>query len=181
VPEWWFLTVLVLSFGCGVAALEAWPTHTPWWSLLTIIGINGIFLVPVAIMVATSNVALHTGVLFQLLGMSRQYTRLADFLAGLWFAGNPQAQIIMQAFATNFQSQADNYISDQKLAHYAKLPPRAVFRSQMIAVFINCFLFIAMLNWMVGNFNRGTLCTWDNEQRFVCAVAVAVSQTTPMA
>jgi hypothetical protein len=93
VPEWWFLTVLVLSFGCGVAALEAWPTHTPWWSLLTIIGINGIFLVPVAIMVATSNVALHTGVLFQL-------------LAGVWFAGNPQAQIIMQAFATNFQSQA---------------------------------------------------------------------------
>jgi len=111
-------------------------------------------------MVATSNVALHTGVLFQL-------------LAGVIYAGNPQAQIIMQAFATNFQSQADNYIADQKLAHYAKLPPRAVFRSQIIAVFINCFLFIAMLNWMVGNFNRGTLCTWDNEQRFVCAVAVA--------
>lgn len=77
------MTILVLSFACGVAALEAWPTHTPWWSLLTIIGLNGIFLVPVAIMVATSNVALHTGVLFQL-------------LAGIWFAGNPQAQIIMQ-------------------------------------------------------------------------------------
>lgn len=61
---------------------------------------------------------------------------------------------------------SDGY-SDQKLAHYAKLPPRAVFRSQVIAVFINCFLFIAMLNWMVGNFNKGTLCTWDNEQRFV--------------
>lgn len=162
-----------------MAALEAWPTHTPWWSLLTIIGINGIFLVPVAIMVATSNVALHTGVSFQLLGeclpASGPDGSCADRSAGVWFAGNPQAQIIMQAFATNFQSQADNYISDQKLAHYAKLPPRAVFRSQMIAVFINCFLFIAMLNWMVGNFNRGTLCTWDNEQRFVCAVAVAAS------
>jgi len=51
--------------------------------------------VPAAIMVAAANVTLTTGVLFQL-------------LAGVWFAGNPQAQVIMQAYGSNFQSQADN-------------------------------------------------------------------------
>lgn len=51
------------------------------------------------------------------------------------------------------------------MAHYAKVPPRAIFRAQTIAVFLNCFIFIGMLNWMVENFNRGTLCTWENEQR----------------
>lgn len=147
------------SFIFGVAALEAWPTHTPWWALLTLIGLNAVFLVPAAIMVAAANVTLTTGVLFQL-------------LAGVWFAGNPQAQVIMQAYGSNFQSQADNYISDQKLAHYAKLPPRAIFRGQTIAVFLNCFIFIGLLNWMVANFNQGTLCTWKNEQHFVCTDAV---------
>ena len=158
-PEWWFLTILLFSFVVGVVALEAWPTNTPWWALLTLIGLNAVFLVPAAIMVAAANVSLNTGVLFQL-------------LAGVWFAGNPQAQVIMQAYGSNFQSQADNYISDQKLAHYAKIPPRAIFRGQMIAVFLNCFIFIGMLNWMVTSFNKGTLCTWENQQHFVCTDAV---------
>jgi len=93
----------------------------------------------------------------------------------------------MQAYGSNFIAQADNYISDQKMAHYAKVPPRAIFRAQTMAVFLNCFIFIGMLNWMVENFNRGTLCTWENEQvsqssrdpineadrqRFVCTNAV---------
>jgi OPT family oligopeptide transporter len=151
VPEWWFLCIIVFSFAFGVAALEGWPTNCPWWALVMLVGVNAIFLVPSAIMAAAANVTLNTGVLFQL-------------LAGVVFAGNPQAQVIMQAYGSNFIAQADNYISDQKMAHYAKVPPRAIFRAQTMAVFFNCFIFIGMLNWMVENFNRGTLCTWENEQ-----------------
>ena len=80
VPEWWFLCILLFAFVTGVAALEGWPTHTPWWSLLTVMILNSIFLVPSAILLASANVTFHTGVLFQM-------------LAGIWFAGNPQAQI----------------------------------------------------------------------------------------
>ena len=160
VPEWWFLCILLFAFVTGVAALEGWPTHTPWWSLLTVMILNSIFLVPSAILLASANVTFHTGVLFQM-------------LAGIWFAGNPQAQIIMQAVSSNFHHQADNYISDLKIAHYAKVPPRAIFRAQFIAVFLNCLIFIGLLNWMVENFNGGgTLCTWSNPQRFVCGSAV---------
>jgi hypothetical protein len=151
VPEWWFMCIIVFSFAFGVAALEGWPTNCPWWALIMLVAVNAVFLVPSAIMAAAANVTLNTGVLFQL-------------LAGVVFAGNPQAQVIMQAYGSNFIAQADNYISDQKMAHYAKVPPRAIFRAQCIAVFLNCFIFIGMLNWMVENFNRGTLCTWENEQ-----------------
>ena len=65
-------------------------------------------------------------------------------------------------------------MSDQKLAHYAKLPPRAIFRAQMLSAFLNCFIFIGMLNWMVDNFDNGSLCTWDNKSHFVCTDAVLV-------
>jgi hypothetical protein len=80
-----------------------------------------------AIVTAGANVSMGFNVLWQL-------------LAGVWFAGNPEAQIIVTAFGQNFNSQADNYISDQKLAHYSKLQPRAVFRAQILALFFNCLL-----------------------------------------
>ena len=37
VPDWWFLAVLLGAFGLGVIAVEIWPTHTPWWSLIAVI------------------------------------------------------------------------------------------------------------------------------------------------
>ncbi|ORX37028.1 oligopeptide transporter 2 [Kockovaella imperatae] len=165
VPEWWFFATLMLSFGIGVAALAAYPTHTPWWVQLAAIALNLLFLIPGTIMQASANVGLGIGLFFQM-------------LAGTVFAGNPQANIISNAIAGNLNSQADTYISDQKMAHYAKLPPRAVFRAQMIATFLNCFIFIGMLNWMVTNFNEdGSLCTWSNAQHFVCTDAVLTYAT----
>lgn len=161
VPDWWFLCILALSAGLGIAALKAWSTETPWWIPLAVIGMSAILLVPSAILVAASNVGMGFNVLFQL-------------LAGLWFPGNAEAEIIITAFGSNFDSQTDNYMSEQKLAHYSKLPPRAIFRGQMLAVFLNCFIFIGMLNWMVANFDNGTLCTWANPGHFVCTDAVLV-------
>ncbi|KAH8894599.1 oligopeptide transporter 2 [Thozetella sp. PMI_491] len=161
VPDWWFFLVLLVSMGFGIAALQNWPTHTPWWVVITVIVLSGVFLIPSAILYAGANVSMGFNVLFQL-------------LAGVWFAGNAEAQIIVTAFGSNFNAQADTYIADQKLAHYSKLPPRAVFRAQMLAAFINTFIFIGMLNWMIDNFNTGTLCTWENAQHFVCTDAVLV-------
>ncbi|KAL1407975.1 oligopeptide transporter 6 [Vanrija albida] len=159
VPEWWFLIILLVSFAFGVAAVAAFPTYTPWWSILTVIGMSAVFLIPSTIMRAVANVGMGFNVLFQL-------------LAGVWWAGNPLAQIIVTAFGETFNAQADNFVSDLKLAHYAKLPPRAVFRAQITAVLINCFIFVSLLNWMVTSFNDGTLCTWGNKAHFVCTNAV---------
>lgn len=60
------------------------------------------------------------------------------------------------------------------MAHYSKLPPRAVFRGQMISAFLNTFIFISLLNWMIVSFDNGTLCEWNNTQHFVCTDAVLV-------
>lgn len=181
-PEWWFFCVLVGAFALGVSAITAYPTHTPWWALLAVVAINGLFLIPSAIMAASANVTMSVGLFFQM-------------ISGVVFAGNPEANMISNAFASSFNSQTgtssrmrgqaqqltvrltDNYISDQKMAHYAKLPPRSMFRAQLLSVFFNCFIFIGMLNWMVTSFDDGTLCTWSNKQHFVCTDAVLVFAT----
>lgn len=161
VADWWFIVVLLISLVLGVIALKVWPVNTPVWSLFAVIGLSGVFLIPSALLMANANVSMGFNVLFQR-------------LAGYWFVGNPEALIIVTAFGQNFDAQAENYISDQKMAHYAKLPPRAIFRGQIISVFCNCFIFIGMLNWMVDNFDNGTLCKWNNAQHFVCTDAVLV-------
>lgn len=161
VPDWWFIMILVLSLVLGIIALEVWPLHVPVWSLFAIMGINLVMLVPSALLMATANVNMGFNVLFQL-------------LAGLWFPGNLEALIIVTVFGQNFNWQAESYIADQKMAHYAKIPPRAVFRGQVLAVLCNCFIFVGMLDWMVTNYNDGTLCQWNNKQHFVCSDAVLV-------
>lgn len=153
--------VLLISLVLGIVALKAYPVNTPVWTLFAVIGLSAVFLIPSALLLANANVTMGFNVLFQL-------------LAGYWFVGNPEALIIVTAYGQNFNSQAENYISDQKMGHYAKIPPRAVFRGQMISVLVNCFIFIGMLDWMVENFDNGTLCEWDNPQHFVCTDAVLV-------
>lgn len=179
VPDWWFMGILIFSLALGIVALKVYPLNTPVWILFAVLGLSAIFLVPSALLMAQANVTMGFNVLFQLLG-------------GIWFVGNPVALIIVTAYGANFDSQAENYISDQKMAHYAKLPPRSIFRGQVISVFCNCFIFIGMLNWMVDNFDDGTLwyvilppCSvrqqkanensrWNSPNHFVCTDAVLV-------
>lgn len=157
VPDWWFLVILLVSLVFGIVALAVYPTGTPVWSIFTVLIFSIFWLFPSVILTSVANVSIYMGVLFQLLGSA-------------FFVGRPDALIIFQAYGTGFDAQTQTYIVDQKMAHYAKIPPRAIFRGQVIAVVINCFIFIGLLNWLVNNF--AGVCEWNQPQRFVCTDAV---------
>jgi OPT family small oligopeptide transporter len=161
VPDWCFGAILIISAVVGIVVVEVYPVNTPVWTIFAIAALSAIFLIPSALLKAHANVGMGFNVIFQL-------------LAGAWFVGNPEALIIVTAIGQTFNVHADNYISVQKMAHYAKIPPRAIFRGQVIATFLNAFIFVGMLNWMVSNFDNGTLCEWNNPQHFVCNDAVLV-------
>lgn len=74
-----------------------------------------------------------------------------------------------------FEQMAGGFVGDLKYAHYAKLPPRAVFRGHIASCVVNCFIYCAMLEVMVSYFNAdNTLCHWDNKQYMVCNYANSV-------
>ncbi|KAK7681139.1 hypothetical protein QCA50_015754 [Cerrena zonata] len=53
----------------------------------------------------------------------------------IWVSiGNGLALMFIKALGYNIDGQAQTYISDQKMGHYAKIPPRAMFRWQMVSV-----------------------------------------------
>jgi OPT family small oligopeptide transporter len=159
VPDWWYLGVLILALVFGIIGFEVYPLNVPVWTLFATIGICIVFLIPMAVLNSMANVSFAMNVFFQL-------------LAGWWFPGNPIAMLMMMNYGYNMDAQAEAYITNQKMAHYAKVSPRGIFFGQMSAVIINCFVFVGMTNWMIGNFKG--MCEWSQPNHFVCEAAHAV-------
>ncbi|KAK9314910.1 OPT oligopeptide transporter protein-domain-containing protein [Lipomyces starkeyi] len=66
----------------------------------------------------------------------------------------------------NIDGRAESYISDQKIAHYAKIPPRAVFRGQILTSLIQSIVSIGVVNWQIGNIPD--ICDPLNPPKFTC-------------
>lgn len=96
-------------------------------------------------------------------------------LPGLWWPGRPLPQLVILMLGGAFEQEAGGFTTQLKYAHYAKLPPRAVFRGHIASCVVNCFIYCAILEVMLVYFNQdSTLCQWDNKQHFVCNYANSV-------
>ena len=155
VPEWWYFCTLIVCMGFGLIATLAWPTLLPGWVLFAVLLFHIILLVPSTVIESYANVRMDGGILFLV-------------LAGLWLAGNPRGIMVALMYGTQFGQQTDNFINDLKFGHYAKIPPRAMFRGQILSVILNCFIWLGLTNWMIEHFQVGSFCQWDNAQHMVC-------------
>ncbi|KAK9475928.1 OPT oligopeptide transporter protein-domain-containing protein [Lipomyces japonicus] len=153
VPDWWFLIVLVISFVLGVVCLKIYPTNTPVWSLVIMILVNFGFLIPITLIHAVTGWGFGLNV-------------LCELISGYMLPGNGSALMILKAYGYNIDGQAESYISDQKMAHYTKIPPRAVFRGQMVTTIVQCIVSIGVVNWQIANVKD--LCETTNVQKFTC-------------
>lgn len=89
----------------------------------------------------------------------------------------PQLVIVMLGGA--FEQMAGHMAADLKYAHYARLPPRAVFRGHLVGTLINCVTYCVMLEVMLIYFNNdASLCRWDNTAYMVCQYANSVYSST---
>lgn len=78
-----------------------------------------------------------------------------------------------------FEQIAGGFTNDLKIANYAHLPPRSVFRGHIISSMLNCVIYCAILEVMLAYYNTDdTLCTWSNKQHMVCAYAQSVYAST---
>ncbi|CAH2352874.1 oligopeptide transporter 2 [[Candida] railenensis] len=153
VPEWCFLIILVISIVLAILCVELYPTETPVWAIFFAVAINFVFLIPLTYLISSTGWGFGLNVLVEL-------------IIGYALPGNSQALMIIKAFGYNIDGQAQNYISDQKMAHYAKIPPRALFRGQLLAVFIGSFIGLGVMNWQFDTIVD--ICHSDQSQKFTC-------------
>ncbi|KAI5967420.1 hypothetical protein CANMA_003063 [Candida margitis] len=153
VPDWIFAIVLVISIALAIICVQIYPAQTPVWGIFFAVGINFVFLIPLTAIYSTTGFSFGLNVLVQL-------------IVGFALPGNGLALMFIKAFGYNINGQAQNYISDQKMSHYLKIPPRAVFRTQMLSILIASFLGLAVLNFQIANIPN--YCAPNNTQKFTC-------------
>jgi OPT family oligopeptide transporter len=166
VPEWWYGCVFVFGFVVSIISLTAWPTETPWWSILGVTAVGAVLTIPWVIIESIANTGIHLNIIWQV-------------LPGVWFPGQPLPQLILLMLGAAFEQMAGSFSADLKYAHYASIPPRAVFRGHVSSVIVNCFIYCAILELLVlyaGADN--TFCQWDNKKYMVCGYAHSVWSST---
>lgn len=156
VPEYWFLSVLVISTVLAILCVTLYPLQTPVWTVFFAIGISFVFFIPVTIVYSVTGFQVTMNVLVQI-------------IIGYILPGNPLCMMFVKALGTNIDIQAQNYVSDQKMGHYVKIPPRALFRTQMLSVFISTFINLGVLNWVIENIPD--YCGIKNRQKFTCPLS----------
>ncbi|KAI5963486.1 uncharacterized protein KGF55_002366 [Candida pseudojiufengensis] len=153
VPEWVYLIVLILSLVLAIICVKIYPAQTPVWGIFFALGINFVFLIPL------TTIAARTGFSFGL-------NVLVELIVGYAIPGNGLALAFIKAFGYNIDGQAQNWVGDLKLGHYAKIPPRAMFRSQVLSIFIASFIQLGILNFQITGIKD--YCDPLNTQKFTC-------------
>ncbi|KAI9220321.1 OPT oligopeptide transporter protein-domain-containing protein [Blastocladiella britannica] len=100
-----------------------------------------LFVVPIAILLGTFAL-LPVSVVYATAGVSIGLNVASEILWGYLCPGNPLALMTFKSIATLLTSQCTDMLSDLKLGHYMKVPPRHVFVSQLISQVITvgvCF------------------------------------------
>jgi len=151
----WFLLILSAAIAVALVFLRIYPLDTPLWLVPLVVGINIVFAIPLSFLSATTgtNLGLHA---------------LLQMISGYVTPGNANAFLFAQTLGGwALAGYADNYVQDQKLAHYCKIAPRAVFRSQIGTIIITCFIAVLTQNLIMEKVQG--LCTPDQPARFTCA------------
>jgi OPT family small oligopeptide transporter len=152
VPDWHYLTLLVVPIFFGVAAVKAWPTEAGVGALFYGLILPIIFVLPVGIIQAVTGipVALNT---------------LAAIVGGFINAGNPNGLIFFKCWAYLSSYQALGFVGDLKMAHYTKVPPRVAFWCQIVATVILAVVSSLQFNFIM---DIKDVCTKHAPFRFTC-------------
>lgn len=154
VPDWYYMVILVISFVLAVLCVELYPqTKTPVWGLVFVVAINFAFLIPFSVLYAVTGA--HVGL-----------NVLVELIVGYALQGNGVALMTLKAYGYNIDSQADTFLSTLKIGHYSKIPPRAVFRAQIIGTLIQAFVTLGVLNWSLVNIEN--FCEAGQAEKFTC-------------
>jgi len=74
--------------------------------------------------------------------------------------------MIFKTFGYITMAQGLSFVSDLKLGHYMKIPPRMMFLCQTVAALIASFVVVGVQNWMFGNIEG--MCEPGQADSFTC-------------
>ncbi|KAK1291811.1 Oligopeptide transporter 1 [Acorus calamus] len=131
VPQWWFYVVLVVMICLTMFACEGFDQQLqlPYWGVFLAAGLAFLFTLPISIITATTN---------QTPGLNV----ITELIIGYLYPGKPLANVAFKTYGYISMTQAIAFLSDFKLGHYMKIPPKSMFLVQLVGTVVassTCF------------------------------------------
>lgn len=152
-PDWWYIALYILMFAISIGVVAGWDTHFPVWAYILCMIIPIIFVIPIGVIQAITNIQIGLNV-------------LTEFIIGYMLPGRPLAMMMFKNYGYICMSQALTFASDLKLGHYMKVPPRTLFWGQLVASIWSGIVQISVMNWAIGTIKD--VCTDDAAMSFSC-------------
>ncbi|KAI8051216.1 OPT oligopeptide transporter protein-domain-containing protein [Syncephalis plumigaleata] len=137
VPDLWYVAIFMVNLILAIIACEVFGLDLPWWGLLLAVLIAAIFILPIGIITAIAN---------QTPGLNI----ITEFIIGFILPGKPIANVTFKTYGYISMAQGIMLLSDLKLGHYMKIPPRHMLIAQttgtIVAGLINLATAYLMFN-----------------------------------
>jgi len=155
VPEYVYLALFIAAFAMAIGCVEGYKfTDTPVWTIALGVGLAAVFIPITGILYARTGTVFETNVLFEL-------------IIGLARPGHNQTLLVSKCFATNFFGQTDNWISNQKMAHYSGISPWSMFSIQCLTTLLTSFVQVGIMTFQL-NGGIEDMCDLENRNHFIC-------------
>ncbi|KAL9689362.1 hypothetical protein QQ045_009746 [Rhodiola kirilowii] len=138
VPMWWFLIILALSLAAVLFGCQYYieTLQLPWWGVLLACAIAIFFTLPIGIIAATTNQAPGLNI-------------ITEYIIGYMYPGRPVANMCFKVYGYISMAQALTFVSDLKLGHYMKIPPRSMFMAQVVGTFVSVMVYLGTAWWLM--------------------------------
>jgi len=123
VPDWWYFVLFAIFFAVALGGIAGFPTFLPWWGFIITMLIPIVFILPIGVIQARTSLQIGLNV-------------ITEFIAGYIWPGRPIANTLVKIYGYMAMSKGLMFVSDLKLGVYMKVPPRAVFRFQIVGTLI---------------------------------------------
>ena len=137
VPQLWYALFYIVMLGLSIMVCEVYGLGLPWWGLLVACVIAWILTLPICAMSAVT-------------GFSPGLNVITELICGYMLPGKPIANMTFKCYGYMSMYQCMGLLSDLKLGHYMKIPPRALFVAQFwgtcIGGIFNYFTMILIIN-----------------------------------
>ncbi|XP_039005419.1 oligopeptide transporter 6-like [Hibiscus syriacus] len=138
VPTWWFVAILMLNLALILFICEYYneTLQLPWWGVLLACAIAFFFTLPIGIIAATTNQAPGLNI-------------ITEYVIGYMYPEHPVANMCFKVYGYISMAQALTFVSDFKLGHYMKIPPRSMFTAQVVGTIVSVFVYTLTAWWLM--------------------------------
>ncbi|CAL0307276.1 unnamed protein product [Lupinus luteus] len=140
VPEWWFQIILFGSMGLSLIMCFVWEREVqlPWWGMLFAFALAFVVTLPIGVIQATTN-------------QQPGYDIIGQFIIGYILPGQPIANLLFKIYGRISTVHALSFLSDLKLGHYMKIPPRCMYTAQLVGTLVAAVVNLSVAWWMYDN------------------------------